>query len=127
MRRFLAALALVMTVLVVPVRPASAAAVTAPQIYGAWHCGNDFCTWGAVRTVAQFDSQNHWLVDRGDGRPSVNVVVLSFVDPLKLLHLTNDATTVAGVPRGMTPEIVGYFTGRGVRVMLSIGGITYTD
>jgi hypothetical protein len=126
MRRILAALALVLAVLVAPARPA-AAAVTPLQIYGAWHCGNDFCTWSAVRTVAEFDAQNHWLVDRGDGRPSVNVVVLSFVDPLKLLHLTDDATTVAGVPRGMTPEIVGYFTGRGIRVMLSIGGITYTD
>ncbi|GAA2365063.1 hypothetical protein [Dactylosporangium salmoneum] len=125
MRRILAALALIVAVLVAPARPA-AAAVTPLQIYGAWHCGNDFCTWGAVRTVAEFDSQNHWLVDRGDGRPSVNVVVLSFVDPLKLLHLSDDATTVAGVPRGMTPDIVGYFSGRGVRVMLSIGGITYT-
>jgi len=27
----------------------------------------------------------------------------------------------------MTPEIVNYFKSRGVRVMLSIGGITYTD
>ncbi|GGM50214.1 glycoside hydrolase family 18 protein [Dactylosporangium sucinum] len=125
MRRILAVLALVVTVLVAPARPA-AAAVTPLQVYGAWHCGNDFCTWGAARTVAEFDAQNHWLVDRGDGRPSVNVVVLSFVDPLKLLRLTDDATTVAGVPRGMTPEIVGYFTGRGIRVMLSIGGITYT-
>ncbi|WP_238009133.1 hypothetical protein KZZ52_25860 [Dactylosporangium sp. AC04546] len=122
----MAVLALIAAVLVAPARPA-AAAVTPPQIYGAWHCGNDFCTWGTARTVAEFDSQNHWLVDRGDGRPSVNVVVLSFVDPLKLLHLTGDATTVAGVPRGMTPEIVGYFTARGIRVMLSIGGFTYTD
>src|SRR4051794_9932335 len=126
MRRILAVLALIATVLVAPARPA-AAAVTPPQIYGAWHCGNDFCTWGAVRTVAEFDTQNHWLVDRGDGRPSVNVVVLSFVDPLSLLHLTDNATMAGGVPRGMTPEIVGYFTGRGIRVMLSIGGITYTD
>ncbi|MEV4136677.1 hypothetical protein AB0J72_31440 [Dactylosporangium sp. NPDC049742] len=130
MRRILAVLAalpiLVTAVLVALARPA-AAAVTPPQIYGAWHCGNDFCTWGTARTVAAFDAQNHWLVDRGDGRPSVNVVVLSFVDPGKLLNLTDDATTVAGVPRGMTPEIVGYFTGRGIRVMLSIGGITYTD
>jgi hypothetical protein len=126
MRRILAVLALPITVLLVPARPAAAAAAPL-QIYGAWHCGNDFCTWGAARTVADFDSQNHWLVDRGDGRPSVYVVVLSSVDPLKLLHLTDDATTAAGVPRGMTPEIVGYFTGRGVCVMLSIGGITYTD
>jgi hypothetical protein len=31
------------------------------------------------------------------------------------------------MPRGMTAEIVNYFTSRGIRVMLSIGGITYTD
>lgn len=47
--------------------------------------------------------------------------------PYKLLQRTTDATTVDGVPRGMTPEIVGYFKARGIRVMLSIGGITYTD
>ena len=69
---------------------------------------------------------NHWLVDRGDGRPSVNLVVLSFVNPLKLLNGTTDATTLNGVPRGMTPDIVGYFRSHGVRVMASIGGITYT-
>ncbi len=126
MRRILTAFALIAGLLSVPAAPA-AAAVTPVQIYGAWHCGNDFCTWGATRTVAEFDAQNHWLIDRGDGRPSVNVVVLSFVDPAKLLHLTDDATTVDGVPRGITPEIVGYFTSRGIRVMLSIGGITYTD
>jgi len=97
------------------------------QIYGAWHCGNDACTWSTVRTVSEFDSQNHWLIDRGDGRPSVNLVVLSFVHPLKLLNQTTDAGTLNGVPRGMTPDIVNYFKSRGIRVMLSIGGITYTD
>jgi hypothetical protein len=54
-------------------------------------------------------------------------VVLSFVNPLKLLNKTNDAGTVNGVPIGMTPEIINYFKSRGIRVMLSIGGITYTD
>ncbi|HEY0696595.1 MAG TPA: hypothetical protein VGD43_02165, partial [Micromonospora sp.] len=103
------------------------ATATPVQIYGAWHCGNDYCTWGTVRGIAEFDSQNHWLVDRGDGRPSVNLVVLRFVNPLALLRGTTDATTVNGVPRGMTAEIVNYFTSRGIRVMLSIGGITYTD
>ncbi|HTF12971.1 MAG TPA: hypothetical protein VK659_32835 [Asanoa sp.] len=107
--------------------PALNALATAPQVYGAWHCGDDFCTWDAARTAAEFDSRNHWLIDRGDGRPSVNVVVLSFVNPLTLLRQTTDATTLGGVPRGMTSEIVTYFTSRGVRVMLSIGGITYTD
>jgi len=111
-----------------PLAPTLAAATPTPvQVYGAWHCSNDYCTWGAVRTVAEFDTMNHWLIDRGDGRPSVNLVVLSFVHPLKLLNGTTDATTLGGVPRGMTADIVGYFTSRGVRVMVSIGGITYTD
>ena len=65
---------------------------------------------GDEREFPQFDLQNHWLIDRGDGRPSVNLVVLSFVHPLKLLNKTTDATTVNGVPSGMTPEIVNYFT-----------------
>ena len=107
--------------------PAQAAAATPPRVYGAWHCGNDACIWGTVRDLSEFDSQNHWLIDRGDGRPSVNLVVLSFVQPLKLLNLTNDSATVAGIPRGFTPELVNYFTSRGIRVQLSIGGITYTD
>ena len=97
------------------------------QIYGAWHCGNDACTWASARTVTEFDSKNHWLIDRGDGRPSVNLVVLSFVEPLKLLNQTTDAGTLNGVPRGMTADIVNYFKSKGIRVMLSIGGITYTD
>ena len=100
---------------------------TSLQIYGAWHCGNDACTWSTVRTVSEFDSQNHWLIDRGNGSPSVNVVVLSFVHPLKLLNQTTDADTLNGIPRGMTADIVNYFKSRGIRVMLSIGGITYTD
>jgi len=97
------------------------------QVYGSWHCGNDSCIWGTVRNINEFDSQNHWLIDRGNGHPSVNLVVLSFVEPSKLLHLTNDSTTVNGIPRGMTTEIVQYFTKVGIRVMLSIGGITYVD
>jgi hypothetical protein len=75
--------------------------------------------------MAEFDSKNHWLIDRGDGSPSVNVVVLSFVNPLKLLNLTNDPQTADGIPIGMTPEIVSYFTDRRIRVMLSVGGFTY--
>jgi len=95
------------------------------QIYGVWHAGNDACLWGSVRSLTEFDQKNHWLIDRGDGQPSVNVVILSFVEPLKLLNRTTDAQTLNGIPRGMTPEIVSYFKSRGIRVMLSIGGITY--
>ena len=97
------------------------------EVYGAWHCGSDYCTWGSERTVTEFASKNSWLVNRGDGRPSVNLVVLSFVHPLRLLNQTTDAQTLNGVPRGMTAAIVNYFKSYGVRVMLSIGGITYVD
>lgn len=107
--------------------PVAVQAATPIQVYGAWHCGDDACTWTTARDIAEFDGKNHWLIDRGDGRPSVNLVVLSFVHPLKLLRRTTDAGTVDGVPRGMTQAVVDYFRTRGVRVMLSIGGITYTD
>jgi hypothetical protein len=33
---------------------------------------------------------------------------------------------VNGIPRGMTKEM-NYFKSRGIRVMLSIGGITYVE
>jgi hypothetical protein len=53
-------------------------------------------------------------------------VILSFVNPLKLLNGTTDAGNLNGVPRGMTADIVNYFKSHNIRVMLSIGGITYT-
>jgi len=94
------------------------------DVYGVWHAGNDYCTWGTVRSITEFDSQNHWIIDRGDGVPSVNLVVLSFVNPLDLLQATDP---MDGIPVGMTPEIVNYFKVEGIRVMLSIGGWTYID
>lgn len=106
---------------------ASAATGNAPQVYGAWHCSNDACTWATVRDMTDFDYNNHWLIDRGDGHPSVNLVVLSFVNPLRLLNGTTDSGDADGVPVGMNQAVVNYFTSHGIRVMLSIGGITYTD
>jgi Glycosyl hydrolases family 18 len=103
------------------------AGATQMEIYGAWHCSNDFCTWATVRNMTNFDTANHWMIDRGDGTPSVNLVVLSFVNPLKLLNQTNDSQTVNGAPIGMNAAIVSYFTSHNIRVMLSIGGITYTS
>ena len=103
------------------------ASATQIEVYGAWQCGNDFCTWGTVRDMTNFDLNNHWLIDRGDGSPSVNLVILSFVNPLKLLNQTNDSQTANGVPIGMNSAIVSYFTTHNIRVMLSIGGITYTN
>jgi hypothetical protein len=101
------------------------------QIYGVWHCGNHFCDWSVVRDTApggEFDHANHWIIDRGDGsgKPSVNMVVLSFLEPLKLLNQTTDAGFVNGIPRGMTPAVVNYFKSKGITVLLSMGGITYT-
>ncbi len=95
------------------------------QVYGVWHCGSDLCGWDNVSEMTDFDTKNHWLIDSGGGKPSVNLVVLSFVDPLRLLNLTNDAHNVNGIPIGITPEIVSYFTRHKIRVMISIGGYTY--
>src|SRR5258708_8124147 len=78
--------------------------------------------------MTDFDTKNHWMIDRGDGSglPSVNLVILSFVQPLKLLNKTTDSQTLNGVPLGMNSAVVSYFTAHNIRVMLSIGGITYT-
>jgi hypothetical protein len=127
MRRLAILVLLTMLGSLVAPTAASAATPTPIQVYGAWHCSNDACLWGSVRDIAEFDYNNHWLIDRGNGQPSVNLVILSFVNPLRLLNKTTDAQTLNGVPRGMTAEVVNYFTSRGVRVMLSIGGITYVN
>ena len=103
-----------------------ALAATQIQVYGTWLCGTDECTWASVPNMTTFDADNHWLIDRGDGTPSVNLVVLAFVNPLKLLDQTTDTGDVNGVPAGMTSAVVDYFTSHGIRVMLSIGGVTYT-
>ena len=108
-------------------RPKAVAVANNISVYGAWQCGSEFCSWSSVRNMTDFDNRNHWLIDRGDGSPSVNLVVLSFVEPLKLLNKTNDAGTTLGVPTGMNQAVVDYFKSRGVRVQLSIGGITYVD
>ncbi|KQV03382.1 MULTISPECIES: hypothetical protein [unclassified Kitasatospora] len=125
--RTLGTTAALLAAALVPSAPPAVAATPPMEVYGAWQCSNDACTWGTVRNMTDFDQANHWLVDRGDGRPSVNLVVLSFVHPLRLLDGTNDAQTVDGVPIGINQAVVDYFTSRGIRVMLSIGGITYTD
>jgi hypothetical protein len=80
--------------------------------------------------MTTFDTDNHWIIDRnGDGtfKPSVNVVVLSFVDPVKLMSLTTDSTTTNGIPIGMNSSVVNYFQSRGVRVMFSIGGASFVS
>ncbi len=102
---------------------------TPMQIFGVWHAGNHYADWRLPRDMVEFDQANHWIIDRGDGSglPSVNLVVLSFLQPLEVMNMTNDAVTTNGVPIGMTQEIVDYFRNAGIRVMMSIGGVTYTD
>ena len=101
------------------------------QIFGVWHCGNHYCDWQQEINMIAFDQDNRWLLERGgsgadSARPAVNLVVLSFVHPLKLLQRT-DTGELGMIPKGMSQEVVNYFKAAGIRVMLSIGGITYTD
>ena len=108
----------------------TAKAQTQMQIYGAWHCYSDACSWASVPNMTTFDTDNRWLIDRNldsTYHPSVNLVVLSFVDPVKLMNLTNDSTTVNGIPIGMNSTVINYFQSRGVRVMMSIGGASFTS
>jgi hypothetical protein len=100
-------------------------AQTQMQVYGAWHCYTDGCGWLSVPNMTTFDTDNHWLIDRGSGQPSVNVVVLSFVNPVELMNLTTNSTTTNGIPIGMNTAVVNYFQSKGVRVMFSIGGIRF--
>lgn len=105
------------------------------SIYGVWHCGNSFCDWSRMRNTdpkGEFDRANHWIIDRDpapdvDGLPSVNLVVLSFLKPMDVLQGTTSSTLTNGIPVGMTREVVNYFKSRDVRVLLSMGGVTYTD
>jgi hypothetical protein len=93
------------------------------QVYGLWHCYDDACSWASVPNMTTFDTNNHWIIDRNRDNtfhPSVNVVVLSFVDPVKLMNLTNDSATVNGIPIGMNTAVINYFQSHGIRVMMSI-------
>lgn len=93
-------------------------------IFGVWHAGNHYADWALVRAMGEFDQANHWIIDRGDGVPSVNLVVLSFLHPIEVLAMQDP---VDGVPPGMTMDVVNYFKSAGIRVMMSIGGVTYID
>lgn len=97
------------------------------QIFGVWHAGDHYADWSQQIDLEQFDRDNGWLIRGADGNPSVNVVVLSFLQPLDVLNLTTDDNPEFGVPVGMTQAIVDYFSSAGIRVMMSIGGQTYVD
>src|SRR5260370_9478453 len=129
MRNFVAMLYAAATALLLSgalVTVPGATAQTHLQVYGLWHCSTDACSWAAAPNMTTFDTQNHWIIDRGNGSPSVNLVVLSFVNPVKLMNLTTDSTDTNGIPNGMTAAVVNYFESKGVRVMFSVGGISST-
>jgi len=84
------------------------------KIYATWYCGDDGCDWASVPTKNQ-----SWLINRGDGEPTVNVVIFSFIDPLKLLN--------GQIPAGFTKGEVGYFNNKNVYVIFSIGGAAYSS
>src|SRR5438128_8746569 len=110
--------------------PSFGHAQTQMEIYGSWHCGDDYCVWATPESFSTFDYQNRWMIDRhmdGTYEPSVNLVVFAFVDPLKLMHLTTDSNDTNGIPNGMDTTAISYFTSHGVRVMFSIGGHKYTS
>ncbi|MEJ2577110.1 MAG: hypothetical protein P8106_10685 [Gammaproteobacteria bacterium] len=103
-------------------------------MFGVWHAGDHYADWANPRDLEKFDEANHWIIDRGDvsGLPSVNLVVLSFLQPMQVFEMKADPETglldpTTGVPKGMTQDIVDYFKDAGIRVMMSIGGVTYTD
>jgi len=101
----------------------------AVSIYGVWHCGNSFCDWSQERESnwAEFEHANRWIIEGNGGKPAVNLVVLSFLKPMELLNQTTNGAFADGIPKGMTPKVVSYFKDAGIRVLLSMGGVTYTD
>jgi len=96
---------------------------TNAKVYTIWYCGDDGCGFGKEPTL----ENAQWIINRGDGRPTANVVVLSFVDPLALAKGTTDGNNINGIPRGMTKKVVNFFSSRNITVMLSIGGEVYSS
>jgi len=84
------------------------------KIYSAWYCADDGCAWASPPTGNQ-----SWLINRGDGEPTVNVVIFSFIDPLKLLQGT--------IPAGFTKGEVSYYKNKNVYVLFSIGGASFAS
>ena len=110
-----------------PVDPPDPPAGNPIQIFGVWHAGDHYADWSQAIDMVQFEKDNDWLVGGADGNPSVNLVVLSFLQPMDVLLLDTDDSPEYAVPEGMTKEIVRYFKDAGIRVMMSIGGQTYVD
>jgi len=90
-------------------------------VYGIWHCGSD-CAWTSQPDL----SSSAWIVNRGDGKPTSNVVIFSFMDPIALVNSQNSGGYTNGVPNGMISSL-SYFTSHGIRVIFSIGGAAWSS
>jgi len=86
------------------------------KIYGLWYCGDDACLW---EKEPKLDS-SAWILNRGDGKPTANVVIFSFINPYSLMQNVN------GIPAGFTQNAVNYFKDKGIYVIFSIGGASYS-
>jgi len=91
------------------------------SVYSIWHCGTD-CAWTSKPDL----SSSAWILDRGDGKPTADYVIFSFMDPTALVNGQNDGSYTNGVPKGMIAS-VSYFTSKGIKVIFSIGGASWSN
>ncbi|GAM28473.1 hypothetical protein SAMD00019534_116490 [Acytostelium subglobosum LB1] len=87
------------------------------KVYSLWHCGVDACMWEAPVNTSYLD----WVVNRGDGKPTANLFIFSFLNPINVL-----TQGVAAVPPAITLQLVQYLQSKGLSVMFSIGGESWS-
>jgi len=94
---------------------------TLASVYSIWHCGSD-CAWTSKPDL----SSSAWILNRGDGKHTTDLVILSFMDPIALVNGQNTGGYTNGVPNGMIQSYT-YFTSVGIRVIFSIGGASWSQ
>jgi len=94
---------------------------TLSSVYAIWHCGSD-CAWTSKPDL----SSSAWILNRGDGKHTTDLVILSFMDPIALVNGQNTGGYTNGVPNGMIQSYT-YFTSQGIRVIFSIGGAAWSS
>ncbi|EFA79437.1 hypothetical protein PPL_07855 [Heterostelium album PN500] len=83
------------------------------KVYAIWHCGIDGCMWNTPINNSYVD----WIVNRGDGIPTNNLFIFSFLNPVNILQ-----QGIQAVPAGMSKSLIQYLQSQGLSVMFSIGG-----
>jgi len=78
-------------------------------------CGDDGCLWAKQPNLANAN----WIINRGDGNVTYNLVIFAFIDPNTLIS--------GNIPAGMTQASVDFFKSKGINVMFSIGGEVYSS